>query len=273
MMRGLDHVVVPVRDLEAAGAQWQALGFTVTPTNYHDWGTANRLIQLDGFFIELLTLADPARIIEPTQTGFSFGAFNRDFQARQEGISMLVADSKGAAADRADYEAAGLKLFEPFGFERVANLPDGKTAQVAFDLTFAQDPAGPELGYFACHSKFPENFWKPAFQAHANGASGISAIYMVSEEPAAHRAFLSGFIGQEQVEIAPDALVVPTARGAIRVLSDAAYRDALGAQAADGLTADRPCFAALEVTCKGLSTRRVVPARDLHGMTLVLTPA
>lgn len=31
MVRGLDHVVVAVRDLEAAGQAWADLGFTVTP--------------------------------------------------------------------------------------------------------------------------------------------------------------------------------------------------------------------------------------------------
>ncbi|MBO0347288.1 VOC family protein [Roseibium sp. CAU 1637] len=273
MTRGLDHIVVAVKDLEAAGKAWQALGFTVTPTNHHAWGTANKLVQLDGFFVELLSVAEPDKIVEATETAFSFGAFNRDFLKTGEGISMLVADSLGAEQDRADYQRLGLKTYEPFGFEREANLPDGATAKVAFDLTFATDPHGPELGFFACHNKYPENFWKPAFQSHANGATAVSALYMVAGDPSDHHEFLGGFIGQREMRATSLGLELPTARGEINVLTRQAYAYALGEAAAESLPDTLPCFAALEVACKGLEARKVIPARELHGMSLVLSPA
>ncbi|MFD1694390.1 VOC family protein [Roseibium aestuarii] len=273
MTRGLDHIVVAVRDLEAAGAAWEALGFTVTPTNRHPWGTANKLVQLDGFFVELLTVADPEGITEATETEFSFGAFNRDFLARREGISMLVAQSEGAEADRADFERLGLKTWAPFGFERVANLPDGTTAQVAFDLTFATDPHGPALGFFTCHNKFPEHFWKPAFQTHENGAKTVATLYMVAGDPSDHHEFLGGFIGQREMRATSLGLDLPTPRGLIRVVTEDAYAYLLGEPARVSLPDERPCFAALEIACEGLLTRQVIPAGQLHGMTLILTPA
>src|SRR5262247_393784 len=59
MPRGIDHVVHAVRDLEAAAELYRRLGFTVGARNQHSWGTHNHLVQLPGFFIELLTVAEP----------------------------------------------------------------------------------------------------------------------------------------------------------------------------------------------------------------------
>src|SRR5436309_15480082 len=59
MPHGLDHVVHAVRDLEAAAELYRRLGFTVGARNQHSWGTHNHLVQLQGFFVELLTVAGP----------------------------------------------------------------------------------------------------------------------------------------------------------------------------------------------------------------------
>ena len=56
MARGLDHLVHAVRDLDAAGELYGRLGFTVGARNRHPWGTHNRIVQLPGFFIELLAI-------------------------------------------------------------------------------------------------------------------------------------------------------------------------------------------------------------------------
>ena len=103
MPRGLDHLVHVVRDLDAAGALYQRLGFTVGARNRHPWGTHNRIVQLPGFFIELLTVGDEERIAPSTPGTISFGAFTRDFLARGEGLAMLVLEGKGVEADVAAF--------------------------------------------------------------------------------------------------------------------------------------------------------------------------
>ena len=90
MPRGIDHLVIAVRDLDAARAAYRRLGFTLTPEARHPFGTKNSLVQLDGAFLELVAIADPALIPEPTAQRFSFAAFNRDFLSRRAGLSMLV---------------------------------------------------------------------------------------------------------------------------------------------------------------------------------------
>lgn len=271
MLRGLDHIVVAVNDLDSAGRAYEALGFTVTPENRHPWGTANRLIQLDGFFIELLSVAEPDLITETVGRQFSFGAFNQTFLAKREGASMLVMDSRDAGADRQDFEKAGLSLFDPFSFERVAHLPDGSTANVAFDLTLLQDPLSPGIGYFTCHNKYPENFWKPAFQSHGNGAHEIKSIYLIAEDPSDHHEFLGGFTGQREMRATSLGLEVETARGRISVLNPAAYRALVGERAAEALLGDLPQLAAIEIGTDAADRTGVFPATGLHGLTVILS--
>ena len=60
--RAIDHVVLTVRDLDAAAITYQRLGFTLTPRAAHDdqMGTSNRLAQFRGRnFIELLEVDRP----------------------------------------------------------------------------------------------------------------------------------------------------------------------------------------------------------------------
>ncbi len=273
MVRGLDHVVMPVHDLEAAARAFEKLGFTVSPENHHSWGTANRLIQLDGFFIEILSVAHDSLITESEGTCFSFGGFNRDFLKKREGASMLVLDSSDPEQDRRDFEKAGLTLFDPFSFGRVANRPDGTTAEVGFDLTIVSDREGPDVGYFTCHNKFPENFWQPVLQSHANGARAIKTVYMIANDPADHHEFLGGFTGQREMRATSLGLEIDTARGQITVLNPRAYRSLIGDAAANGISGALPQIAAIEISCTGLPERRVVPANELFGLTLILSPA
>lgn len=274
MVRGLDHVVAAVQDLEAAARAWEALGFSVTPKAVHPWGTANRLIQLDGFFIELLAVDDAALIQEAGEGAFSFGAFNRDYLAAgKEGMSMLVAESRDPQADRAAFQELGLQTFEPFSFGRKAVQPDGSVREVGFDLTFTADPLAPEIGFFTCYNRYPENFWKPAYQTHKNGACRLNGVTMVAADPSDHHEFLGGFTGQREMRATSLGLEMETPRGRISVLTPRAYRFRDGDAAADCLSPSLPVLASLEIACAGLSKGQIVPAAELFGITLALVPA
>jgi len=88
--RGLDHIVHAVRDLHAEADFYQRAGFAVGAHNKHSWGTHNRIVQFPGVFIELINVGQPELIQPHSPSSFSFGAFTRDFLAREEGLSMLV---------------------------------------------------------------------------------------------------------------------------------------------------------------------------------------
>ena len=73
MLTGIDHLVVAVPDLDAAMANYRALGFTVVRGGRHPVATHNALIAFaDGAYIELIGFyeADPThRWWEPLQRG------------------------------------------------------------------------------------------------------------------------------------------------------------------------------------------------------------
>lgn len=156
--RGLDHLVIGVADLDAAGAFYERLGFRVGARNHHPWGTENRIIQFPGAFLELITIGDATLIPPHAPRYFSFGAFVRDALARGEGMSMLVLESRDSAGDAEGFRIAGIGDFEPFFFERQARRPDGSEVRVAFSLAFAENRAAPECGFFLCQQHEPQNF-------------------------------------------------------------------------------------------------------------------
>jgi len=224
MPRGLDHIVHAVRDLDAAAELYRRLGFTVGARNRHPptWGTQNHIVQLPGVFVELLTVADATGIAPHAERSFSFGAYNRDFLERGEGLSMMALAGRGAD-DAAAFRAAGIGDFTVYDFEREAKRPDGAPTKVAFSLAFACSGQAPDIGFFTSQHHTPENFWNPAFQTHGNTAKGIAAVIMVAENPAEHQAFLSALVGEDAVPATSTAITVPTPRGVVEVMTPAAF--------------------------------------------------
>lgn len=225
--RGLDHLVIGVRDLHSAGLFYEKLGFRVGARNRHPWGTENRIVQFPGSFLELIAVTEEAAIPPHAERRFSFGAFVRDALAGQgEGLSMLVLESTDAKADAAAFKAAGIGDYNPFFFERRASRPDGSEVRVAFELAFAADSRAPECGFFVCQQLEPQNFWNPEFQRHANGATALSSVVMLAEDPAAHRAFLTAFSGGAEVLEGNEDYVLALPRGRIDVLDPEAAQGA-----------------------------------------------
>ena len=126
---GIDHLVHAVHDLAAAREIFSGFGFTLTPEARHPFGTGNSLSQFQGNFLELLAVVEPEKLVPMSEGRFSFGAFNRDFLAEREGLSMLVLTSDDSERDRRLWAERGLQTFEPLHFERQARQPDGSAAK------------------------------------------------------------------------------------------------------------------------------------------------
>ena len=232
MPRGLDHVVHAVGDLEGAAALYRRLGFTVGARNRHSWGTHNQVVQLPGFFIELLTVAEPENL---GTDGFSnlFGRFNQSFIGNQDGLSLLLLATDDAATDAEALRSSGIAASEVLKFEREGKRPDGATVKVAFSLAFARDAGAPGVGFAVCEQHFPENFWNPAFQQHANTASGIASAVLVAENPTDHHIFLSAFTGVRDLHATSSGVGVATPQGDIKVMDPAAFRSHFGTEPPD----------------------------------------
>jgi catechol 2,3-dioxygenase-like lactoylglutathione lyase family enzyme len=232
MPRGLDHVVHAVRDLDAATELYRSLGFTVGARNRHPWGTHNHIVQLPDFFIELLMFAEPEKL---GNDGFSrlFAAYNRDFAAKHDGLSMLILESATAVFDAAEFAAAGVAVSSAMHFEREGKRPDGSPVKVGFSLAFAEDTGATDIHFATCQQHYPENFWNPAFQQHTNGVSAIKTVLLVAQEPDAHRKMLLGFAGADTAESNEGGYTIPLPRGNIEVMTPAAFRARTGVSAPD----------------------------------------
>ncbi|HLH88361.1 MAG TPA: VOC family protein [Xanthobacteraceae bacterium] len=226
MARGLDHIVHVVRDLDAAAARYQRIGFTVGARNRHPWGTHNRLVQFPGFFIELLTIAEPDKL-GADELSRLFGTPSRHFLERQEGFWALLLESRDAADDAAQFGEGGIAAAPAVRFEREGKRPDGTSVRVAFSLAFARD-AKADAGFATCQQHFPESFWNPAFQSHPNGTSGVAGVVMVADNPSDHHVFLSAFTGEREMLATSNGISVKTPRGTIDVMTPAAYASHFG---------------------------------------------
>jgi hypothetical protein len=285
--RGLDHLVLPVTDLDAAGRHDQAMGFLVGAENRHPWGTKNRLVQFPGAFLELIAVDPGTPAPAPPEPGrFSFASFVGDFLARHgDGFAMLVVESRQIADDKAAFDQVGIGGFEPFFFERTGRRPDGTAVRVAFTLAFAADPAMPDCGFFACQQHEPQNFWSEALQAHPNEATALKGVVMLAEDASATLPFLTAFTGAAPVCTGQRNIAITTPRGSVEAMTPECYRDVLGDEPPVAL--DRgPRLAGFKVAAPlepmaerlaaaGIPHRRhrrhlVVAARDNRGATLVV---
>jgi catechol 2,3-dioxygenase-like lactoylglutathione lyase family enzyme len=218
MNRAIDHLVLAVNDLDAAREAYRRMGFTLTPPAQHPWGTSNSLVQLQGNFLELLAVAEPAKIPPPEPGRFSFGAFNQTFLKRRQGLSMLVFQSSDAARDQAEFKARGLETYEPFEFSRQAKLPDGSLKTVAFSLAFVAEPRMPEAAFFTCRQHAPEFFWKSEYQRHANGARAVIEVVMHANDPGGFVEFFGKLVEPAAVTRSEGALHVALGEGRLSML-------------------------------------------------------
>jgi len=281
MPRRIDHLVICVQDLARAEQNLRTLGFTLTPTGVHPFGTSNHLAMFGNNFLELLAVADTAAVPAAAPGRFSFAAHHQNFLVTAEGMSMLAWHSADAHADAARFAANGMGAYAPFDFGRDAVLPAGGTARVEFSLAFATDPAMPGIAFFTCQQRHPpELFWKPDYQRHPNGALRVVEVVMSAPEPAARRAFLERMT-ETTAELAPGRLTVGEPGDRITVLNPRETARRLPGLAVDGserFCAARLAVADLDATKRALKSNGVdfqvtdgvlmIPPAASHGLAL-----
>jgi hypothetical protein len=270
--RPIDHLVLAGHDLEALRDTYARMGFTVAPTARHPFGTSNSVIQLEGSYLELLAVTDAAKIPDATATRFSFAAFNRDYLRQREGLSAVALRSHNAAADSASFAAHDLPVYELAHFERTARAPDGTEKPLAFTLAYTSDArVHGQAAFFACQHHHPENFWRPEYQRHPNGALRVDSAVFVTRDPADFHIFFTYFTGQH--DILSTSLHTRFALGpnSLDVLSPVAFRAYFGEDAGPDprrFTGYRVAVADLGATRARLAENGV-PFAELHEALVV----
>jgi hypothetical protein len=203
---GLDHVVVAVRDLDAAARGWQALGFTLSPRGTHSahLGTGNHTIMFEDDYLELLgVLAETAH-----------NAPTRAFLAAREGVERAAFTARDAAAGVDELRRRGIAATGPTRFGRPVDLPGGGQAEArfaTFNWPLDERPGGMRL--FACQHDTREAVWIAELQRHPNTARGIVRLEMLAADPAAAARQLGRLVDREPERLADGAWRVPSGAG------------------------------------------------------------
>ncbi|SEP94775.1 Glyoxalase-like domain-containing protein [Faunimonas pinastri] len=165
----IDHVVVLVPDLAAAGAAFEAAGFQVTPEARHSpqMGTANRCVMLAGSYIEIMG------VVEPTAVNAGW----RELLAAGIGIRGLAFRSTDIRATVERLQANGIAAEAVREFSR--STPDG---QLRFSIARIAREETPGLQCLFCQHHTPQLLWRPNMLVHPNGASGLESVGLPSPD-------------------------------------------------------------------------------------------
>ena len=171
----VDHVLIAVRDLDAAKDTFERLGFKVTPEGRHPGrGTSNRLVVFGGEYLELISVHDPE--------GDLFRPNLPSFLDEREGLfifSMGTPDVHGRARS---VREAGVLITDPVKGSRQA--ADGTTA---YSWTQAEiDPEampGSQTFFIQHDHTIEERYTEPPDPTnHPNGVIGISSLSLAVKD-------------------------------------------------------------------------------------------
>ncbi len=247
----LDHLVILVRDLDAATENYRRLGFTVAPGGRHaDGATHNALVVFkDDTYLELVAFTSRwmlARLRLLRRLGLldrfvpeepSFGCRLRRRGAVTEGLVdyALVPDADDATRRIAEARARGLQIDGPFPGGRTR--PDGQ--RVAWQFGFPHDQTLP----FVCADTTSRPLRVPEgdVRTHANGALAIASVTVEVADLEAASAAYGQLLGSDPVRRTEDQAVFSagtslvlrqyqskTARGPMQVTLEVAEGGAAG---------------------------------------------
>lgn len=181
MLKGIDHIVIAVPDLDVARKSYEALGFTVVPGGRHPVGTHNALIAFaDGAYVELIAFYEknPAhKWWTPLQKGGGLVDF-----------CMQTDDLPG---DTAAFRKAGVAIDDPSPLSRVR--PDGYQLKWVLSI-----PRGDHRGIapFLIQDETPRDERIPRQTSHANGVTGIGTVTVAVTDVAPVRTWYADVLRQ-----------------------------------------------------------------------------
>jgi catechol 2,3-dioxygenase-like lactoylglutathione lyase family enzyme len=203
---GIDHIIIAGRDLEAARLSWQRLGFTLTPRGRHiGQGTANYCIMFGRDYLELLGFVEHDEHAHRLET----------FLAQREGpMSVAFAPARDAEVTAAALTALGLHPSAPRALGRALELPDGAVTP-RFSLLNLPPEETPALDCFICGHLTPELVRRPKWLDHPNGVTGINAVHLIADDPAALASAYRRLFGDERVTTSLRGVEVDTGRNTL----------------------------------------------------------
>lgn len=175
-IQGIDHVMIVVRDLDAALDSFKRMGFTATPRGDHTLGSRNHCLMFGHDYIELLT--SPADNTHPSLRYYT------EFAQVGDGLAAIALKTDDARGAYSEVLWAGFEPQDPVDFARPVRLPQG-ASDARFRITQLGEDKTPGAKTFLCQHFTPELVWRPEYCKHKNGASGLAAVMVLADDVAA----------------------------------------------------------------------------------------
>ena len=262
-VKGIDHLVIRVSDLDASETAYRKLGFTLTPRGFHAGRTsANHTAPLSGGnYFELLHLP-------PGGDADSF--------PDREGLVAIALSPNDSRAIYAELTRLGYRVEPPRDLSRPVDLPDGAREARFLNASFPR--IAPEsVRWFACQQLTRDLVWRPEWEAHANGAERLVEAIVVHPSPAQLQATYAELFG-EAVRYERECLVVAFPQDKISFLSPAGFqarfpRIALPAISAEGWFAAVILRAASRERVEGVLSQSAVDFSRTPTGSIVVPPS
>lgn len=238
---GLDHIVIMVhRDLDAAAAQYEAMGFDLTPRGHHSLGSSNNLAIFQNNYLELLGFEKGKELKRP------------ELMEAPRGLTAVVwrCPDLDAVVNRLD--ETGLKIEDPTHFVRPVDTSDG-----SFDAAFAVINF-PKKGFaegrsFFCHHKTRHLVWREEWQGHANTVLDISEYVFAGGEPTETLAMFDTFFGPGVMKPVDGGMAIDASEAQVLALSADAAKARFGGSISTIPEEGEARMIALSMRCKSLA--------------------
>ncbi len=220
-IESLDHPVIAARDLDAARATYERLGFTIPPRGSHiEWGTGNLCIMFQDDYLEIRGIVDASRF-----------TMNLDKHLDQYGeglmgVAFRTDDVQTSYREMVDH---GMRVAEPRRLTRNFEHPEGWT-QPSFELCVPEpDDIEGLMHVVVLQHLTPELIRRPDFLSHQNACVGVNAMAGIVHDTERIAAKLALLLGDDSVQTDADGvhLVVPTGQQ-IDLLLPHAYQARFG---------------------------------------------
>lgn len=189
-MISLDHLVLPVSDLDGAADELSRAGFVVTPTAEHPFGTANRLVVFPDSYLELVSVVHADRIPD-----FGFARTVADHLASgMTGFSHVVGAADSVSDAETSIRANGRTPGPAMTFARPAPRSDGSTMTASFTIV----PVAENESIFFCVHHTPEAVWFQGHLVHPNGVRDMRSVRVAAPLE----------LAVDMVEVGPDGIEV-----------------------------------------------------------------
>jgi hypothetical protein len=209
-VRGIDHFVIRVADLDAGEALFRRLGFVLTPRGFHTGrGSANHTAPLrGGNYFELIHLGP--------------NAAPSPFASRPQGPVAVALEPSDSRSVHAELVAMGYGVPEPRDLSRPVHLPDGVREARFLNASLPAIPPK-AVALFTCQHLTRDLVWRPEWESHANEAERVTDIIVVHPSPAGLAETQRLIFGTSAVGAGTDGLTITVGPDRIVILTPAAF--------------------------------------------------